>query len=115
VEHPANLPRYFIVAAGIVRLDQTAQLPVYNNLSARVVAPTTVLLNFKGYRDPSNTQSPYIVKVLPVRDDQVRVPIVKFLRFDAAGVLLDVADLTNPIPSLSKVELMIEISQYEGT
>lgn len=112
LEHPANLARYAIVAAGIVRANGTGRPPVYNGLNARAVGPGQILVRFNSYREPTNFQ--YIVKVLLVFHEALRVPIVTFDRFTTDGFLLRVTDSGTPVSlnTLPQVELMIEVSQF---
>jgi hypothetical protein len=113
VEHPPGLPRYLIVAAGIVRGDGTNRPPVYNRLEARVAGNGLILVRFAGYRRPDGFQ--YIVKALPVTNTQFPFfPVIVFNQFTDEGFLLQVFQNNEPIAAerLRLVELMIEVSQF---
>jgi hypothetical protein len=113
VEHPPGLPRYLIVAAGIVRGDGTNRPPVYNRLEARVAGNGLILIRFAGYRRPDGFQ--YIVKALPVTNTQFPFfPVIVFNQFTDEGFLLQVFQNNEPIAPerLRLVELMIEVSQF---
>jgi hypothetical protein len=107
------LPRYQIVAAGIVRVDGTSRVPVYNSLTASRRPNGTIALNFKGYTPPrEDTQ--YIVKAMVVNQRGAEAAVVTFNSFgtEAIGIVLSVANVNPDIfPTL---ELMVEISFYEG-
>lgn len=118
VEHPAGLPAYSIVAAGIVT-HENARQPVYNNLNMRVVGNGLVTVGFDGYRLPDDTFQ-YIVKAMPVFNAELRtggvvVMFDSFLSTDNLGFRLRV--LNNGVPmdgeQLRFLELMIEVSRYE--
>ena len=118
VEHPAGLPRYFIVASGIVRLDPPHQVPVYNNLKAvGVPGDGIVVFDFAGYLFPVPDNRRYIVKALPVTfgpEGGMNI-VVNFLRFDKDGFYLWVTRGTGqPIDAktLATIEFMIEVSEY---
>jgi hypothetical protein len=112
VEHPAGLARYAIVAAGIVRANGTGRPPVYNGLNARAVGPGQILVRFTGYQEPTSFQ--YIVKVLLVSNEALRIPSVTFDSFTTDGFLLRVTDNGTPVTpnTLPRVELMIEVSRF---
>jgi len=117
VEHPAGLPRYFIDAAGIVRVNAPHQAPIYNNLrTVGIPSDGVVVFIFDGYVFPVPDNLRYIVKALPVFQPQVELNIVvNFLRFDKDGFYLWVTRGNGqPIDAktLSTIEFMIEVSEY---
>ena len=116
VEHPAGLPSYQIVAAGMVRGDGTAVGPVYNALQAKATANGELTAAFNGYQPPDQeAKFQYIVKVLPVFDAQVfAFPLVSFARFDKGGFVLHVSNQGDVVKqdTLTKLVFMIEVSQF---
>ena len=114
VERPAGLPRYEIVAAGIVNTDGTSRATVYNNLRATVQSSGEIALNFSGYTPPTaNFQ--YIVKAMVVTRKGAEQAVVTFSRFLAArtGILLNVLNVDAEIRG--QMELVVEISRYEAS
>jgi hypothetical protein len=117
VEHPAGLPRYTIVAAGIVKGDGTNRAPVYADLKAAVGPNGEYILNFKGYKPPDG-KFQLIVKTLLVQPKDVAVlrsPIVMLRSFGPQGILLSIIEggvQANP-QIAQQVELMVEISRFE--
>jgi hypothetical protein len=116
VEHPAGLPRYAIVAAGIVKGDSTNRAPVYADLKASVGANGEYILNFKGYKPPDG-KFQLIVKILLVQPKEgvLRSPVVMFRSFQPQGILLSIIDAGVQVnPEIARqVELMVEISRFE--
>jgi hypothetical protein len=122
VEHPAALPRYSIVAAGVIRVDglrPRPRLPIYNTL--RVV--TALQLNgdvsftfgnpgggTNGDYQLPNANFMYIVKALAVRIDAQLQPTVTFVRFDDTSFVLNV----DKSGQGQRLDLMIEVSRYEA-
>ena len=117
VEHPQGLPRYAIVAAGIVRGDGSANGPVYNELKADVGPNGEFLLIFNGY-EPPNEKFQWIVKAILVDDkgDQFQTPIVMFREFRPEGIVLSIRDNGVQLPpnSVKEISVMTEISRYEA-
>lgn len=113
VEHPAGLPRYFIVAAGIVRGNSTDRAPVYNGLRMKVLAAGQLHITFTNYNLPAGAHQ-YIVKALPVRTDAAAVPLIFFDSFQADGIVLMAKDGQTPIAvnTLNSLEWMIEVSEF---
>jgi len=118
VEHPVGLPRYFIVAAGIVRLNPPNQLPVYNNLKAvNIPNDGIAIFIFDSYVFPVPNDRRYIVKALPVTigpESGFNI-VANFLRFDKDGFYLWVTRGNGqPIDAktLASIEFMIEVSEY---
>jgi hypothetical protein len=120
VEHPRGLPRYSIVAAGIVRCDGTSRSPVYNQLAARATNVSQVTVHFgaqPGGDPPPDGNFQYVVKVLPVFDDALDVVTISFVQFlQGGGFHLRVLRAGQRIPrdELARLELMIEVSRFES-
>lgn len=122
VEHPGGLPRYLIVAAGIVKGDGSVRLPVYNELKGGVAATGEFFLTFKGYNAlklPQNPAVQLIVKAMPVdggQGDKFQSPTVMFKAFQATRILLSVIDRGTLLPKdlMTDLELMVEISMFEA-
>jgi competence ComEA-like helix-hairpin-helix protein len=124
VEHPVGLPRYFIVASGIVRLNPPIRSPLYSNLKAIGIPNVGVVaFTFDNYVQPQfNDEHQYIVKALPVFNPELPIEskgmtAVNFLRFEKDGFYLQVTDLFgNPIDPkvLAQIEFMIEVSEYRA-
>ena len=115
VEHPAGLPRYAIVAAGIVRCDGTNRPPVYNQLAAKSTGASQVTVGFKGDRTPAGNFQ-YVVKVLPVFADAFDALSISFIQFlQTGGFQLRITRAGQQIPrdELARLELMIEVSRFE--
>lgn len=114
VEHPPGLPRYAIVAAGIVRHNGNRP-PVYNGLFATASGPSELTVNFNGYTEPAGAFQ-YIIKVLAVFNDIAATPVVTFVKFNPTGkgFILRVTNGAAIIPqnNLARLEFMIEVSQY---
>lgn len=125
VRYPAGLPRYFIVAAGIVRADGSDALPPnYNNLSAQQISAGRMLVTFGDYQLP-NAEHQYLIKAMPVfeeevwKESEVTQPIVNFEKFvdnpqEGSGIVLYVTDLGEPIENLKTLAFAIEVSEYES-
>lgn len=115
VEHPAGLPRYRIMAAGIVKVDGTSRPPVYNSLKASTQPGITgvIALNFEGYTPPKE-KFQYIVKALVVSQKGAEQAVVTFASFAPAttGIVMSVANVTEA--AFRSLELMVEISRYEA-
>jgi len=109
---PEDLPRYEIVAAGIVKADGTSQGPVFNNLTASVQG-SQIALNFRGYTVPNKTFR-YVVKALLVFQAGTERAVVSFASFGtrAVGILMTVSNVTAEV--LGNLELMVEISRYQA-
>jgi len=125
VEHPAGLPRYFIVAAGIARCDGSNPTPNwapnYNGLFIEVVEPNRVRVHFDTYTLPTGGHQ-YIIKAIPVynKDDweklQIKQPFVNFEKYDDQGIILFVAGLSQQIDNiqtLTDLAFVIEVSEYQ--
>jgi hypothetical protein len=116
------LPRYLIVAAGIVKGDGTIRAPVYNDLRGGVAATGEFTLTFKGYNAlklPQNPAVQLIVKAMPVDGglgDRIQSPAIMFKTFTPTRILLSVIDRGALLPKdvMTNLELMVEISQYEA-
>lgn len=118
VEHPQGLPKYAIVAAGIVR-SGSSRGPVYNSLRVVKVTPKTgdIQLTFDQFRTPDDSTFEYIVKVLVVLPKAGFIPIVSFRNFlpRNAGFVINVLNAGQADPTmLDTLELMVEVSRYEG-
>jgi hypothetical protein len=113
---PELLPRYEIVAAGIVgTLDDATVAPVFNNLTATLQPDNRIALNFRGYTPPTGRRSfQYIVKALVVFQAGAERATVSFSEFDRAsiGILMTVSNVNNDV--LRRLQLMVEISRYEA-
>jgi hypothetical protein len=109
---PEGLPRYEIVAAGIVKTDGTSRGLVFNSLRAAVLEGDQIALNFRGYAAPPRN-SQYIVKALVVAERGTETAVVSFNSFGAPkiGILMTVSNVTTEL--LGRLELMVEISRYE--
>lgn len=119
VTHLLSISEYRIVAAGIVQCDGSKTDPVYNELEAKEVEDGTVLVRFRGYKNPIGQDFMYIVKVLAVLDralmDRVGgIPVIAFREFVDEGFLLSVMSNNEFLQRerLQFLQLMIEISQY---
>jgi hypothetical protein len=115
VEHPPGLPRYFIVAAGIVRGDGTnrPEFPPYNGLKAGTPGGPILLVTFDGYAVPDGNFL-YIVKAMPVFDDRFLLVTINFLNFGSDGIQLFITNAGRPVESLAEMEFVIEVSLYES-
>ncbi|MBO0778579.1 MAG: hypothetical protein J2P37_07090 [Ktedonobacteraceae bacterium] len=114
VEHPAGLPSYLIVAAGMVRGDGSSIGPVYNDLKASATGDSELTVTFKGYQQ-QDPKFQYIVKALPVfSDNSFSIPLVSFLRFDTKSFILHVANGGGTVKQdiLKQQAFMIEVSQF---
>ncbi|HEY3301929.1 MAG TPA: hypothetical protein VGL70_00185 [Candidatus Binatia bacterium] len=115
VERPAGLPRYAIVAAGIVKCDGTARPPVYNGLVAKVTGNSQVTVAFEDGRVPDGSFQ-YVVKVLPVLVEGLETLAISFIRFlQTGGFQLRITRGAETInrEELARLELMIEVSRFE--
>ena len=120
VIHPPGLPDYAIVAAGAVLPDGVRRATMYNGLVAKVLGAGLIQVTFDKY-EPPNKSFAYIVKALPVFDEETRkmlqdqMPTIAFHFFDNAGFTMIVFVAGKPLDNLdmlSRVRLMIEVSRY---
>jgi hypothetical protein len=112
VEHPPGLPRFRIMAAGIVKLDGTSRPPVYNNLKASG-QNGVITLTFDGYTPPVIREFQYIVKALLVSQKGAEQAVVTFGSFTDKGILLNVTNVVSP-QLFAALEVMVEISLFNG-
>jgi hypothetical protein len=115
VERPANQPSYGIVAAGIVRGDNTRRTPVYNNIEVTSTGNGEIAFTFGGYQQPGLAGPfQYIVKAIPVANETNATPTVSFLGFRPTDIALRVANGTALATqaAIQGLELMLEVSQY---
>ena len=119
VRTPANLPPYVIVAAGIVKGDNTSRPPVFNGLAAQATADGELTVTFSEPTPPANPQ--YIVKALPVFNQALqstlglKFPLVAVNNISPGQFTLFVTDLGDPISQskLQQLEFAIEVSRFE--
>jgi competence ComEA-like helix-hairpin-helix protein len=111
VQHPAGLPPYYIVAAGIVRGDGTSQFPTYNDLIAQQTGSGLLNVTFGKYADPDG-KFLYIIKAMPVFNDMFALPTITFVDFNN-GINLRVTEQGQPIEDLKQLGFVIEVSQYD--
>ena len=124
VEHPAGLPRFFIVAAGIVKFDPPIRSPLYNNLKVIGFPDVGVVaFTFDNYNQPQLADDhQYIVKVLPVFNPELQneshgMFAISFLRFEKDGFYVRVTDLFGNLTDpgmLRLMEFMVEVSEYRA-
>ncbi len=111
VEYPSGLPRYSIVAGGIVRGDGTSQSSTYNGLTAQE-SNGFLYVKFDDYTNPDGTFM-YIIKAMPVFHEKYPSPLVTFFDFKDA-IILQVTQEGKPIgEALREMEFVIEVSQYD--
>jgi hypothetical protein len=115
VEHPPGLPRYAIVAGGIVHGDGTSNGPVYNKLEGAAVANGEFLLLFDGYQLPTE-EFQLIVKAILVapKENQLKAPILMFKEFRPKGIVLSITEGGVPVDVaiIKSLAVMVEISRY---
>ena len=123
VEHPPGLPRFVIVAAGIVSGSVDAagnfsgddsRAPVYNDLQVIDISPGLLRITYKNYRVP-NGQFQIVVKALPVAGDSPRLVLVNFSAFRINGIELRIGSVDNATlaaPEIAALEFMIEVSEF---
>jgi competence ComEA-like helix-hairpin-helix protein len=120
VEHPVGLPRYFIVASGLV----PTPAPFYNNLQVIGFPDVGVIaFTFDNYVQPPRTgEHQYLVKALHVFNPEIQnesqgMFAISFLRFEKDGFHLRVTDLfgnpTDP-ETLRQMQFMIEVSEFRS-
>jgi hypothetical protein len=128
VEHPAGLPRYLIIAAGIVGGDGSSRVPVYNDLKGAVAPTGEFVLNFKGFTElnlPNNKKIQLIVKAMLIQPKEgiLKSPIVMFKAFQPqstpgqpGGILLSIIEGGAQVNAqiTRQLELMVEISMFEA-
>jgi hypothetical protein len=117
VTHPSGLGAYRVVAAGTIKGDNTTgNSSNYNGLAWLGNGPGTLNVTFNGYQWPLPGQTQYVVKVLPVWDASLVSPnaiVVTFAGFTSGHFQLRVTDQTGtPITDWTKVEFMIEVSEF---
>ena len=124
VQHPAGLPPYLIVAAGIVRGDDpntsTMTPDRYNNLRIRRLETGRIVVTFDGYSDPAAKNIQYIVKAMAVTTKATEGIVVNFEQFFVTadlGFSLLVTGNGQPVEleRLMQMSFMIEVSQYDFT
>lgn len=111
VTKPKGLPKYQIVAAGIVMGNGTSRPPVFNDLVMKATGPGTVLLRFKAYKVPDESFQ-YIVKAIGVSKEALDLTVV-FSEFRDDGILMGAVLRNKPVQEIEALELMVEISRYE--
>lgn len=112
VEHPPELPQYYIVAAGVVPAKPDLIGRTYNGLLSVDLTDGRFTVTFDGYALREEAQ--YIVKALPVTHPELRSPTVTVGGMDERGIHLDVYFLGDPVNAdlLSTFEFHIEISEF---
>src|SRR5205823_4782231 len=119
VEHPENLGRYGIVAAGRVRGDNNVGPIDYGGLRVEVVSDGTIRVSFAEYKNPDTTPPRVVLfpKVLLGRlpgQDGIGA-FVTFQKYDDKGILLFISGPNGAIvkaPSLKEGEYFVEISKF---
>ena len=114
---PVGLPRYSIVAAGIIRADSTkTRVPTYNNLKVLGFDATIVAMTFDDYKLPDGKTFQYIVKATPILPQPVAgfAPTINFGSFIDDRFSINVMNGTGPagLPFMKNLEIMIEVSMY---
>jgi hypothetical protein len=123
VEHPAKLPPYALVAAGIVQ-HRGSRTPVYNFLRCTVPGDGDMRITFG---DPNNAADPaayarpndkfmYIIKVTPVGKTPEQGVVVLFNDFGDKDIMMTVVRNGAVVrqAELRVMEFMIEVSRYEA-
>jgi hypothetical protein len=65
-------------------------------------------------RPPTGGFPRYVVKAMTVDSATMKIPIIRFVRYAADGLVLSVTDAGNAVADavLDQLELMIEVSRY---
>ena len=122
VTRPAGLPAYSIVAAGVVRGDDSDPPPAnrFNGLRIRRFETGRITVTFDNYVDPASKNIQYIVKAMAVTPPDtglsgIVVNFESFLKTEGLGFTLLVTTGQGPVPAdqLKTMEFMIEVSQYD--
>ncbi len=113
VEHPPGLPRYFIVAAGIIGNQPLGAS--YNNLKAVAFTLGTLTISFDGFVIPGPNHQ-YITKAMYApAEPGTRPVLVQFRKFSQQGIQLEIIrpDGTRvPADEIRRLTFVIEVSQF---
>lgn len=114
VLHPAGLPAYSLVAAGVVASGRSFG-PTYNTLEAKAAGDGQLFLTFAGYKQPTaRTKFALLVKALPVVYKEFGALSVSLQGFQAEGFVLEILSNGKPVPEgvLDQVFIHVEVSHF---
>lgn len=114
VMHPAGLPDFSLVAAGVVASGRSIG-PTYNKLEAKAAGDGLLLLTFSGYKQPTaRTRFALLVKALPVVHKEFPALSVSLQGFQAEGFVLEILSNGKPVPEgvLDQVFIHVEVSHF---
>ena len=112
---PPVIARHTVVAAGVLRGDNSRTGPVLNNLSVIATAKGEINFMFDGYSMPTpGGNFHYIVKAIAVANINVKNPNVSFLEFRPDRFALSVAagGVAATQAQIQNMEFMIEVSRF---
>jgi hypothetical protein len=114
VLHPAGLPDFAIVAAGVMASGRSIG-PVYNKLEAKAAGDGLLFMTFAGYKQPTaRTKFALLIKALPVVHKEFPVLAVSLSGFQAEGFVLEILSNGKAVAegALDQVFVHVEVSQF---
>ena len=114
VLHPAGLPAFSLVAAGVMASGRSFG-PTYNTLEAKAVGDGQLFLTFAGYKRPiANSKFALLVKALPVVHKEFGALSVSLQGFQAEGFVLEILSNGKPVPEgvLDQIFIHVEVSHF---
>jgi hypothetical protein len=114
VLHPAGLPAYSLVAAGVMASGRSFG-PTYNTLEAKAAGDGLLFLTFAGYKRPiANSRFVLLVKALPMVHKEFAALSVSLQGFQAEGFVLQILSNGKPVPEgvLDQVFIHVEVSHF---
>ena len=114
VLHPAGLPAFSLVAAGVMASGRSLG-PSYNKLEAKAAGDGLLFLTFSGYKQPTaRTKFALLVKALPVVHKEFPALSVSLSGFQAEGFVLEILSNGKAVPEsiLDQVFIHVEVSHF---
>ena len=114
VLHPAGLPDFSLVAAGVMASGRSLG-PSYNKLEAKAAGDGLLFLTFSGYKQPTaRTKFALLVKALPVVQKEFPALSVSLSGFQAEGFVLEILSNGKAVPEsiLDQVFIHVEVSHF---
>jgi len=114
VLHPAGLPAYSLVAAGVVASGRSFG-PTYNALEAKAVGDGLLFVTFAGYKRPiANSKFALLVKALPMVHKEFAALSVSLQGFQVEGFVLEILSNGKAVPEgvLDQILVHVEVSHF---
>lgn len=114
VLHPAGLPAYALVAAGVMASGRSLG-PTYNTLEAKALGDGQLFLTFAGYKQPTaRSKFALLVKALPMVHKEFAALSVSLQGFQSEGFVLEILSNGKAVPEsvLDQVFVHVEVSHF---